>query len=153
VGKSVSRVGGKAQLPAYRSITGNLKLAYSQFEELEAFSRFGTRMDEDTRETIEHGKRIRICFKQQELKPMSVPEQILVLLALTGKLFDTIAVNKMQEAEQALLKISNDLPAEIVKRLFSNQELSTTDRDAILKIAENILAPFQSTPETDEKAT
>ncbi len=59
VGKSVSRVGGKAQLPAYRSITGNLKLAYSQFEELETFSRFGTRLDENSRKIIEHGKRIR----------------------------------------------------------------------------------------------
>lgn len=150
VGKSVSRVGGKAQLPAYRSITGNLKLAYSQFEELETFSRFGTQMDEDTRKTIEHGKRIRICFKQQELQPMSVPEQIIVLLALTGELFDTIDVNKMQEAEQTLLKIAARLPPEIVKRLFSNQELSASDREAILKMAENILAPFQSTPETDE---
>jgi F-type H+/Na+-transporting ATPase subunit alpha len=58
VGKSVSRVGGKAQLSAYRSITGNLKLAYAQFEELETFSRFGTPMDADTRKIIEHGKRI-----------------------------------------------------------------------------------------------
>lgn len=148
VGKSVSRVGGKAQLPAYRSITGNLKLAYSQFEELEAFSRFGTRMDEDTRKTIEHGTRIRICFKQQELQPMSVPEQIVVLLALTGELFDTIPVNKMQEAEQTLLKIGTKLPPEIVKRLFSDEELSDPDREAILKMAEHILAPFQSTPET-----
>jgi F-type H+-transporting ATPase subunit alpha len=53
VAKSVSRVGGAAQLAAYRSIAGNLKLAYSQFEELEAFARFGTRLDDNTRKIIE----------------------------------------------------------------------------------------------------
>jgi len=72
VGKSVSRVGGTAQLPAYRSIA-NLKLEYAQYEELEAFARFGTRRDEHTGKIIEHGKRIRSCLKQQELLPMSVP--------------------------------------------------------------------------------
>ncbi|MGK2860359.1 MAG: alternate F1F0 ATPase, F1 subunit alpha, partial [Chitinophagaceae bacterium] len=129
VGKSVSRVGGKAQLPAYRSITGNLKLDYSQFEELESFARFGTRLDDTTRKVIEHGKRIRICLKQQELKPMSVSEQIVVLLALTGNLFDTISIDKMQEAEAALVKISSTLPPEILKRLTEDAALSNPDRD------------------------
>jgi F-type H+-transporting ATPase subunit alpha len=103
VGKSVSRVGGKAQLPAYRSVTGNLKLAYSQFEELENYARFGTRLDEHTRTTIEHGKRIRNWLKQNELHPLSVIEQLVELLALTGNLFDTVPVEKMKEAETALL--------------------------------------------------
>jgi len=150
VGKSVSRVGSKAQLPAYRSITGNLKLAYAQFEELETFSRFGTRMDPDTRKIIEHGKRIRICFKQQELQPMSVPEQIVVLLALTAELFDTVPIIKMQEAELALRKINAELPADIGKRLFSDKELDDSDREAILKIAKNTVMPFQEKPEDDQ---
>jgi F-type H+-transporting ATPase subunit alpha len=148
VGKSVSRVGGKAQLPAYRSITGNLKLAYSQFEELETFSRFGTRLDENTKKIIEHGKRIRICLKQQELQPLPVPKQIMVLLALISGIFDTIPIDKMQEAEVALQNI--DIPTEIVKRLFSDKELSNPDREAILKIAGNMLVPFQDKPEPDE---
>ncbi len=150
VGKSVSRVGGKAQLSAYHSITGNLKLAYAQFEELETFSRFGTRMDADTRKIIEHGKRIRLCFKQQELQPISVPEQIVVLLALTGELFDTVPIIKMQEAELVLQNISAELPTDLVKRLFSAKELQDADREAILKLAKNALLPFQSTSETDQ---
>ena len=56
VGKSVSRVGGKSQLPAYREVVGDLRLSYSQFEELEAFARFGTKLDEETRKTLEHGR-------------------------------------------------------------------------------------------------
>jgi F-type H+/Na+-transporting ATPase subunit alpha len=55
VAMSVSRVGGKAQLPAYLEVAGALKLAYAQFEELETFARFGTRLDEQTRKSIEQG--------------------------------------------------------------------------------------------------
>ncbi len=150
VGKSVSRVGGKAQLPAYRSITGNLKLDYAQFEELESFSRFGTRMDEATKKIIERGKRIRMCFKQQELQPMSVPEQIVILLALTSGLFDPIPIDKMKEAEVVLQKMDAELPAEMLKRLLSEKELSSSDRETILKMAGNILEPFQEKPETDQ---
>jgi F-type H+-transporting ATPase subunit alpha len=149
VGKSVSRVGSQAQLPAYRSITGNLKLAYSQFEELETFSRFGTRLDENTRKIIEHGKRIRISLKQNELQPIPVPEQIIELLALTKGLFDIIPIEKMLPAQQELLKSSKDISGDILKRLFSDAPLSDEDRDAILKVAGNALAPFQDKPAPD----
>ncbi len=87
VGKSVSRVGGQAQLAAYRAVAGDLKLAYAQFEELETFARFGARLDENTRKIIEHGRRIRACLKQPEFSPVSVPAQITELLALTGGTF------------------------------------------------------------------
>jgi F-type H+/Na+-transporting ATPase subunit alpha len=63
--RSVSRVGGKAQLPAYRAVAGDLRLSYSQFEDLEAFSRFGTRLDDRTRQTLERGRRVREVLKQR----------------------------------------------------------------------------------------
>jgi len=141
VGKSVSRVGGAAQLPSYRSIA-SLKLEYSQFEELESFARFGTRLDENTKKIIEHGKRIRECLKQPELQHLSVPEQIVMLLALTGGHFDNIPIDKIQEAETALLSNSNQFPAETLKRLFSDKALSDSDKENILKVAGTILAPF-----------
>ncbi len=149
VGKSVSRVGDKAQLPAYRSIA-NLKLEYAQFEELETFARFGTRLDENTKKTIEHGKRIRECLKQPELQQMPVSEQIIVLLALKNGLLDNVPIDKIQDAENALLKNNNAFPDEIIKRLFSNDKLSDEDSDAILKIAGTILAPFQDKPKSEE---
>jgi F-type H+/Na+-transporting ATPase subunit alpha len=148
VGKSVSRVGGKAQLPAYRSIA-SLKLEYSQFEELETFSRFGTRLDENTRKIIEHGKRIRTCLKQKELQPMSVPEQIVVLLALTNGLFDMIPIERILEAEAALLSI-NEEHADEWKRIFTDKVLSSSDRETILKIAGDVLAPFQGGPGSNQ---
>jgi F-type H+-transporting ATPase subunit alpha len=141
VGKSVSRVGDKAQLPAYRAIA-SLKLQYAQFEELESFARFGTRLDENTRKTIEHGKRIRACLKQKELRHMSVSEQIIVLLALTSGLMDNIPIEKIQNAEDALINNTAVFNNEIIQRLFSNVELAKADRDEILKAAQDILAPF-----------
>lgn len=93
VGRSVSRVGGKAQLAAYRAIAGDLKLAYSQFEELEMFARFGTRLDEHTRSIIDHGRRIRACLQQPEFATVPVAEQLIVLLALISRLFDAVPLD------------------------------------------------------------
>ncbi|MEO6831958.1 MAG: alternate F1F0 ATPase, F1 subunit alpha [Chitinophagaceae bacterium] len=149
VGKSVSRVGDKAQLPAYRSVA-NLKLEYAQFEELETFARFGTRLDESTKKTIEHGKRIRECLKQPELQQMPVSEQIVELLALKNGLFDTIPIEKIKDAEDALTQNSQDFPDDLIKRLSSNNKLSDDDSKAILKIAGTILAPFQDKPKPDQ---
>lgn len=144
VGKSVSRVGGKAQRAAYRAVAGDLKLAYAQFEELETFARFGTRLDENTRKIIEHGRRIRACLKQPEFQPVSVPGQIAILLALTGNLFDSVPLEKMREAELALRKAAAGFPAELVQRLTSVEELKDSDRETILQIARDTLALFQS---------
>ena len=123
VGKSVSRVGGKAQLPSFRAVAGNLKLAYAQFEELESFSRFGSRMDEATRKIIDHGLRIRACLKQPELFPVPVAAQIIVLEALTAKLFDPIPLDRMDEAEKALREASDEIPADLRGRLISEARI------------------------------
>jgi len=144
VGKSVSRVGGKAQRAAYRAVAGDLKLAYAQFEELESFARFGTRLDENTRKIIEHGRRIRTCLKQPEFEPVTVPGQIAILLALTGRLFDSVPLEKMREAELALRKAAEEFPAKLVQRLTSSEELKDGDREAILQIASEALMSFQN---------
>jgi len=146
VGKSVSRVGGKAQRAAYRAVAGDLKLAYAQFEELEAFSRFGARLDEETRKIIDHGRRIRACLKQPEFSPVSVPAQITVLLALTAKLFDPVTLDQMTDAQNALLEAATDIPAEVGGRLDTAEKLSEEDRKIIIQIATKSLARFQPKP-------
>ncbi|MDO8208233.1 MAG: alternate F1F0 ATPase, F1 subunit alpha [Gallionella sp.] len=143
VGKSVSRVGGKAQLAAYRAVAGDLKLAYAQFEELETFARFGTRLDENTRKIIEHGQRIRACLKQPEFTPVAVPGQIAVLLALTGGLFDSVPLERMTDAETALRHAAAELPEQLVLRFGTADKLSDSDREAVLNFARETLASFQ----------
>lgn len=102
VGRSVSRVGGKAQRNDYREVAGSLKLAYAQFEELENFARFGTRLDASTQAQLEHGKRIRACLKQSEHDPVPINAQIALLKALGDGKFDQIPLTEMYDAEQAL---------------------------------------------------
>jgi F-type H+-transporting ATPase subunit alpha len=143
VAKSVSRVGGAAQLAAYRAIAGSLKLAYSQFEELEAFARFGTRLDDSTRRVIEHGQRIRACLKQPQFAAVPVFEQITVLLALTSALFDAIPLEQIVIAERALGVASAHMPHEVRARCLKSDTLSDADRVAILELAGAALLPFK----------
>lgn len=143
VGKSVSRVGGKAQREAYRVVTGDLKLAYAQFEELETFARFGARLDEDTRMLIEHGRRIRACLKQPEFAPISLGEQLTVLLALNAGLFDAVPLDRMAEAKRAVQDSTERIPKEISARFELAAQLSESDRHAVVDIAQQAVAPFQ----------
>ena len=150
VGKSVSRVGGKAQRAPYRAVAGDLKLAYAQFLELETFARFGARLDEGTRKTIEHGRRIRECLKQPESAPVSESAQITVLLGLSAGLFDSVPLEKMPEAEHAVQEAATGIPSEISGRFESAAKLSDEDRKAVIEIARTALAPFQ--PKADSHA-
>ncbi|QBB71154.1 alternate F1F0 ATPase, F1 subunit alpha [Pseudolysobacter antarcticus] len=152
VGKSVSRVGGKAQRATYRAVAGDLKLAYAQFSELEKFSRFGARLDDDTRRTIEHGRRIRACLKQPEFAPVSVPAQIAILLALTARLFDDVPLDKMTDAGNAVRQAASNIPADVRARFGGTEKLSDDDRKAIVEIAREALLPFGPKPAADAKA-
>ena len=143
VAKSVSRVGGKAQRASYRAVAGDLKLAYAQFEELETFARFGARLDKDTTHTIEHGRRIRACLKQPESAPVAVAAQIAVLMALTEKLFDSVPLEQMPQAERAVCEVAAKLPDALQARFNATEKLSDTDRADILQIARTALASFQ----------
>jgi F-type H+-transporting ATPase subunit alpha len=143
VGKSVSRVGGKAQLAAFRAVAGDLKLAYAQFEELETFARFGAHLDDDTQQSITHGQRIRACLKQPELSPVPVVEQIAIVIALTAGLFDAVPMDRMADAEQAVRNAAaKSMPAELGQRLTSADKLGDADRAAIVQLAREALATF-----------
>jgi F-type H+-transporting ATPase subunit alpha len=113
---------------------------------LEAFAKFGTRLDDSTQKTIDHGRRIRACLKQSESHPVSMIEQIIVLLALTAGLFDPLPLDKVNDAEKALQKATTDIPAEVAGRLASADKFSDDDRKAILDIAKRALAPLQTAP-------
>jgi len=142
VGQSVSRVGGKAQRGPLRAVAGDLKLAYAQFVELETFSRFGARLDEATRQTIVHGRRIRACLKQPQFEPVAVPAQIAILLALTADLFDTVPLSRMTEAQRAVQDAAAKLDAPLRERLVGANKLSDEDRRAVTDSAAAVLNAF-----------
>lgn len=138
VGKSVSRVGGKAQRAAYRAVAGDLKLAYAQFEELETFARFGARLDDASLATLEHGRRLRACLRQPEFAPVSMPEQLTVLLALTAGLFRAVPLQRMAEAEQAVRQAVASVPGTMLERL-EHEGLKDDDRATLLSMARQAL--------------
>lgn len=138
VGRSVSRVGGKTQLPAYRSVTGDLRLSYSQFVELESFARFSTQLDEETRKTLEHGRRVREVLKQPQYQPIPVPEQIAVLLALTEGVLDDVPLEQIREAEHRIRQaITQDKP--LADSLLSNSKLDEYQKRRLIELARSAI--------------
>ena len=144
VGKSVSRVGGKAQLAAYRSVAGDLRLSYSQFEELETFARFGARLDEETRSTIEHGRRVREILKQPQYESLSVGEQIAVLLAVNTTILDTLPLKRVRAAENSICEAVKDRAGDVVARITNGESLSEDDRRVLMSLIEDALAEYRS---------
>ncbi len=142
VGRSVSRVGGKAQWKVFRKLAGTLKLTYAQFEELESFARFGARLDEDTRKRMEHGRRIRLSLIQSELHPLSAGAQVLVLLALKNHLMDEIPEENMQKAQEQLYAAAERVPRELAARVFEQGDLSDEDEQALLEQVRPLLDKF-----------
>jgi len=108
-------------------------------------------LDDNTRKIIEHGRRIRACLKQPEFAPVSMTEQITVLLALSEKLFDAIPLEQMSAAEQAVREAAAEIPAGVCARFDTAEKLSDEDQSAILEIARQALAGF--VPEQAAKQT
>jgi F-type H+-transporting ATPase subunit alpha len=136
VGKSVSRVGGKTQLAAFRAIAGDLRLAYTQFEELEAFARFATRLDEATRRTIERGRRVREVLKQPQYDTLSVAEQIAVLIAAVSGALDAVPVGRVAQVERFLRSLLHQYAGQLNQQLSSGVLLEASQRDEILRLTE-----------------
>jgi F-type H+-transporting ATPase subunit alpha len=148
VGKSVSRVGGKAQLPAYRAVAGSLRLSYTQFEELETFARFGTRLDDETRKTLEHGRKVREILKQPQYAPIPVAEQMAVLLAGSEGLLDGIVPEGVSAAEAIIREAATTVLPEICSRIEAGEKLGDEDRKRLLDTARNAIS--ESEPEKKE---
>ena len=142
VGKSVSRVGGKTQLPAYREVAGNLRLSYSQFQEIEVFARFGTQLDEDSYQTLERGKRVREILQQPQSQPLCVAEQIAVLLAVNEGILDSVPLDKIQEAEIVIRNTVLEELSSICDRINSGEALSSEMKQELLQKCQNACQQF-----------
>ena len=102
VGLSVSRVGGSAQTKAIKSVAGSLKLSLAQFRELASFAQFSSDLDLETKQQIERGERLTELFKQRQYSPLSIAEQVVMLMATTNGAFDTVPTEKIKEAAAEL---------------------------------------------------
>ena len=101
-GISVSRVGGAAQIKSMKKLASELKLAYSQYRELAAFSQFGSDLDADTKARLEQGERIVEILKQDEHRPLPVEEQVVTVYSVLNGLFDDVEINEIHNFEKEL---------------------------------------------------
>ena len=131
-GRSVSRVGGDAQLPAYKSLVGPLKLFYSQFEELESFTRFGTQMDSATQSRINRGKAIRLVMEQRQFQTVKVEHQIAIFLATVGGLLDGLDEQQNKRAQEIISHKMDTTFIKQAKAILNREKLDEPTKQLML---------------------
>jgi len=139
LGLSVSRVGGKAQSRALREVAGNLRVTLSQFEELEDFARFGTRLDDATKARLTRGAAVRAALRQAERDPMPAVEQLAVLVAAMEGLFDGLPEQQVTDAMASVRAAAQNQLQAIDERITENQALRPEDRELIIETARSAL--------------
>lgn len=147
VGKSVSRVGGKTQAPVLKGLSETLRLDYAQFLELEVFTRFGTMVDDRTRKTIEHGRRIRAVLGQRQFSPRSLGEQVALLVAVADGVLDDVPLEKVPEFEAGLKAWLNEHAPEILSLADAAEALSAEMRQRLAKSLSELAAQFKGPDE------
>ena len=103
-GISVSRVGGNAQVKAMKQVSGNLKLLYSQYRELQGFAQFGSDLDADTKARLAQGERIVEVLKQNQSSPIVVEKQVAIIYAVTNDMLTSVAPSDIKEYEAGLFR-------------------------------------------------
>jgi len=115
-GISVSRVGGSAQIKAMKKVAGELKLLYSQYRELQAFSQFGSDLDADTKARLALGERIVEVLKQKRNAPVRVGCQVAIIYAVINGYLNEVPVNKVAAYEQHLYEVLEGKYADLLAR-------------------------------------
>ncbi len=119
-GISVSRVGGAAQLKAMKKVSGELKLLYSQYLELKAFSQFGSDLDKDTEARLNLGERIVEVLKQGRNSPLRAGCQIAIIYAVTKGYLNNIPLGKVKDYEKRLYDLLEESYSDLLDRFEEN---------------------------------
>ncbi len=138
-GISVSRVGGSAQLKAMKKVSGELKLLYAQYRELQSFAQFGSDLDEDTKRRLALGERIVEVLKQKRNAPVRVGCQVAIVYAVVNGYLNDVPVKKVSEYEQRLFELLEADYKSLLER-FENNYCEDEDikllEDALSKMKE-----------------
>ena len=124
IGQSVSRVGGAAQKPAIRKLVGDLKLELSQYQEVEHFTRFGTEVDDATRNQIKKGQRILAVLKQKPHEPSTFVGTVIILYALNHGFIDRVPIRQIQKFKTRLVAHFYEHEAKLVSEIEKEGALS-----------------------------
>lgn len=136
-GLSVSRVGGAAQIKAMKKVSSGIKLELAQYRELLAFAQFGSELDKDTADKLNHGQRIMEILKQAQYKPLKVEEEVMILFAVTNRYLDDIPVDRVKAFENDFLEYMENTSSETAKKILEKKELTDEIKEELkLKIEE-----------------
>ena len=136
-GLSVSRVGGAAQIKAMKKVSSGIKLELAQYRELLAFAQFGSELDKDTADKLNHGQRIMEILKQAQYKPLKVEEEVMILFAVTNRYLDDIPVDRVKAFENDFIEYMENTSSGTAKKILEKKELTDEIKEELkLKIEE-----------------
>ena len=133
-GLSVSRVGGAAQIKAMKKIAGPIRTELAQYRELASFAQFGSELDDDTRERLAQGERIKEVLKQPQYQPLAVEKQIVIIYAVTRKYLLDVPVERIAEFEKGLYEFVETKYPEIYKAIHETGEINS-ETDVLIQKA------------------
>ncbi|MBE3583206.1 MAG: F0F1 ATP synthase subunit alpha [Limnochordaceae bacterium] len=142
VGRSVSRVGGDAQVKMMKQVAGSLRLDLSQYRELAAFSQFGSELDRATRARLVRGERVTEILKQDQYHPMPVVDQVVVVFAATNGYLDDLPVEQVRLFERQFLQYLHAQQTALLAALDEKKELTDELRQQLVQAVETFKKGF-----------
>ena len=133
-GLSVSRVGGAAQIKAMKKIAGPISTELAQYRELASFAQFGSELDDDTRERLAQGERIKEVLKQPQYQPLAVEKQVVIIYAVTRKYLLDVPVERIAEFEKGLYEFIETKYPEIYRAIRETGEINS-ETDVLIQKA------------------
>ena len=144
VGISVSRVGGKAQVPAMKQIAGSLRLDLAAFRELEAFAQLGTELDKATQSQLDRGYRMVEILKQAQFKPMHVADQVMIIFAGSKGYLDKVDRKNVAAWEEQFLRFMREQKPEVRNALVKSKKLTPDIEKQLIESIEYFQPQFKA---------
>ena len=144
VGLSVSRVGGSAQTAALKSASGALRLALSQYREMEVFSQFSSDLDEATKKSLAYGQGLMALMRQKQYSPYKQCEEVALLVTALGKVMQDIPASAVGAFAEGLLAYFRKEIPDVMESVETTRVLGSDDKKAILDSAKKYLEIFNA---------
>lgn len=139
VGLSVSRVGGAAQTKAMKKAAGSIRIDLAQYREMEVFTQFSSDLDENTKEQLQYGKGLMELLKQPLCNPLSMTEEVIILVAATNKVFLPVEVSEVKKKKLEMLEYFHSAHKDIVDEIEEKQVLTDELKDKIVAAAKEFI--------------
>ena len=143
VGKSVSRVGGAAQIKAMKQVAGSIKLELAQYRALEAFAAFASDLDKASQQQLSRGRRLVELLKQGQYEPVKVEEQVLSIFAATNGYMDAIPESDVRRFEKELIEFIKQKHSFVLKNIAEKKQISDDIKKSVVTALEEFKAVFQ----------